>query len=153
MFPMKIAHLFRRGLLRYMILDLINESPLHGYEIMKHFHDEFNGMYQPSSGSIYPILQSFEEQGYVNVKEINGKKVYSITPKGKAFLNTMESKFQERIEHLETFISKRQGLHKEVRNLAGLLMMNYPDLTDKQASEIEKIFKETRRKISEVIFA
>ena len=149
---MKIARFFRRGLLRYMVLDLINESPLHGYEVIKHFQDEFNGLYQPSSGSIYPILQSFEEQGYINLEETDGKKVYSITPKGKAFLNTMESKFQERIERMETFISKRKGLHKEMRNLAGLLMMNYPDLTEKQSSEIEKIIKETRKKISEVIF-
>ena len=74
MFPMKIARFFRRGLLRYMMLDLINERPIHGYEIMKHFQHEFNGMYQPSSGAIYPILQAFEKQGYVNVEEINGKK-------------------------------------------------------------------------------
>jgi DNA-binding PadR family transcriptional regulator len=152
MFPMKIARFFRRGLLRYMILDLINEGPLHGYEIMKHFQDEFNGLYQPSSGSTYPILQAFDEQGYVNVEEMDGKKVYSITPKGKEFLKTKESEFQKRIERMETFISKRKGLHKEMRNLAGLLMMNYPDLTEKQSSEIEKIIKETRRKISEVVF-
>lgn len=135
-----------------MILDLINESPMHGYEVIKHFQNEFNGLYQPSSGSIYPILQSFEEQGYVNLEEMDGKKVYSITPKGKVFLNTLESKFHERIERVETFIRKRKGLHKEMRNLAGLLMMNYPDLTDKQSSEIEKIIKETRKKISEVVF-
>jgi DNA-binding PadR family transcriptional regulator len=152
MFPMKIARLFRRGLLRYRVLGLINERPLHGYEIMKHFQDEFNGLYQPSPGSIYPILQSFDEQGHVNAEEIDGKKVYSITPQGKAFLNTLDSKFQERSEHLDTFINKRRGLHKEVRNLADLFLLNYPDLTDEQASEIETIFTETRRKISEVLF-
>jgi len=135
-----------------MILDLINEGPLHGYEIMKHFQDEFNGLYQPSSGSTYPILQAFDEQGYVIVEETDGKKVYSITPKGKELLKTKESGFQKRIEHMETFISKRRGLHKELRNLAGLLMINYPDLTEKQSSEIEKIIKETRRKVSEVVF-
>ena len=152
MFPMKIARFFRRGLLRYMMLKLINERPIHGYEIMKHFQDEFNGLYQPSSGAIYPILQAFEEQGYVSVEEMDGKKVYSITLKGKEFLKTKESGFQKRIEHMETFISKRRGLHKELRNLAGLLMMNYSDLTEKQSSEIEIIIKETRRKVSEVIF-
>lgn len=152
MFPMKIARFFRRGLLRYMMLKLINERPIHGYEIMKRFQDEFNGLYQPSSGAIYPILQAFEEQGYVNVEEMDGKKVYSITSKGKEFLKTKENGFQKRIEQMETFISKRRGLHKEMRSLAGLLMMNYPDLTEKQSSEIEKIIKETRRKISEVIF-
>jgi DNA-binding PadR family transcriptional regulator len=56
-----------------MILDLINEGPLHGYEIMKHFQDEFNGLYQPSSGSTYPILQAFDEQGYVNVEKSSSK--------------------------------------------------------------------------------
>jgi DNA-binding PadR family transcriptional regulator len=135
-----------------MMLKLINERPIHGYDVMKHFQEEFDGLYQPSSGAIYPILQAFEEQGYVNVEEMVGKKVYSITPKGKEFLKTKESGFQKRIEQMETFISKRRGLHKELRNLAGLLMMNYPDLTEEQSSEIEKIIKETRRKISEVIF-
>ena len=135
-----------------MMLKLINEGPIHGYDIMKHFQEKFDGLYQPSSGAIYPILQSFEEHGYVNVDEMDGKKVYSITPKGKESLKTKESGFQKRIEQMETFINKRRGLHKELRNLAGLLRMNYPDLTEKQSAEIEKIIKETRRKISEIIF-
>jgi DNA-binding PadR family transcriptional regulator len=153
MFPMKIARFLQRGLLRYLILKLINEGPRHGYEIMRHFQDEFNGLYQPSPGAIYPILQAFEERGYVNGEEIEGKKVYSITPKGKEVLAAREARFQQRIERMEAFMSKRRGLHKEIRQLAGLLMTSFPDLTDEQSTEIETILKDTRRKISEVLFA
>jgi DNA-binding PadR family transcriptional regulator len=153
MFPMKIARFFQRGLLRYLTLKLINERPRHGYEIMRHFQDEFNGLYQPSSGAIYPILQAFEERGYINGEEVEGKKVYSITPKGKEVLVTRQARFQQRVERMEAFMRQRRGLHQEARQLTGLLMTNYPDLTDEQSSEIEKILKDTRRKISEVLFA
>ncbi len=153
MFPMKIPRLFQRGLLRYLILELIAEKPRHGYEIIRHFQDEFNGLYQPSPGTIYPMLQAFEERGYVQGEEAEGKKVYAITLKGREVLATREARFQKRVERMEAFMRKRRGLHQEARQLAGLLMTSYPDLTDTQSAEIEQILKDTRRRIAEVLFA
>ena len=75
---------FERGDIKYLILDLLNEKPSHGYEIIKELESRFCGFYTPSPGSVYPTLQMLEELGWVISEEKDGKKVYKITEKGKA---------------------------------------------------------------------
>src|SRR5258708_3593904 len=41
------------------------------------------GVYAPSPGTIYPRLARLEEDGLVTHEEVDGKKVYSITDKGR----------------------------------------------------------------------
>ncbi|MFQ5690411.1 MAG: PadR family transcriptional regulator [Gemmatimonadota bacterium] len=76
----------RRGDLKYVILGLLDEEPMHGYEIMRRLEEESGGCYSPSPGSVYPTLQMLEDQGYVVSEQKEGKKVYRITEEGKAFL-------------------------------------------------------------------
>ncbi len=59
---------------------------MHGYEMMKALEEKSGGFYVPSAGSIYPTLQMLEDRGLVTVAEAEGKKVYSITDTGRAFL-------------------------------------------------------------------
>ena len=59
---------------------------MHGYEMMKALEEKSGGFYTPSAGSIYPTLQMLEDRGFVTVKEVEGKKVYSITDTGRGLL-------------------------------------------------------------------
>jgi DNA-binding PadR family transcriptional regulator len=78
---------FGRGDMKYALLELLQERPMHGYEMMKALEERSYGFYTPSAGSIYPTLQMLEDRGLVAVADVEGKKVYSITEEGKAFLN------------------------------------------------------------------
>jgi len=78
---------FESGEVKYVILRLLEEKPRHGYEIMKALEERLGGWYSPSPGTVYPTLQLLEDQGYVRAVETEGKKVYHITPEGKAFLH------------------------------------------------------------------
>jgi DNA-binding PadR family transcriptional regulator len=80
--------LFEQGDLRFVILQLLAEKPRHGYEIIKAMEDRFGGMYSPSPGVIYPTLTLLEELGYAQVAapEQSGKKLYTVTEAGRAFL-------------------------------------------------------------------
>ncbi|GCF08036.1 PadR family transcriptional regulator [Dictyobacter arantiisoli] len=77
---------FGRGDVKYALLELLQERPMHGYEMMKSLEERSGGFYVPSPGTIYPTLQLLEDRGLVAVNEAEGKKVYSITEAGKAFL-------------------------------------------------------------------
>jgi DNA-binding PadR family transcriptional regulator len=77
---------FGRGDLKYVILDLLQEEPRHGYDIIRVLEERFHGMYSPSPGSVYPTLQLLEDQGYVTSTQQDGKRVYSITDAGRSFL-------------------------------------------------------------------
>src|SRR5438045_8953860 len=77
---------FGRGDMKYALLELLQERPMHGYEMMKALEERSGGFYVPSAGSIYPTLQMLEDRGLVTVVEADGKKVYTITDTGRALL-------------------------------------------------------------------
>ena len=79
-----MSPVFRHGRLRLYLLKLLDEAPRHGYEVIRLLQDRFMGIYAPSPGTIYPRLARLEEDGLVTHEEVDGKKVYSITEKGRA---------------------------------------------------------------------
>lgn len=72
--------------LQLVILALLAEKPAHGYELIKIIEERSEGFYTPSPGVIYPALTYLEEVGYTSVAQDGGRKLYSITPQGEAYL-------------------------------------------------------------------
>jgi DNA-binding PadR family transcriptional regulator len=77
---------YGRGNVKFAILDLLKEKPRHGYDIIREMEERSGGAYSPSPGVIYPTLQALEDQDFVKSVEQDGKKVYSITEGGLAYL-------------------------------------------------------------------
>lgn len=79
-----MAPVFSHGDLRLYLLNLLDEGPRHGYDIMQALADRTGGTYTPSAGTIYPRLSKLEEEGLVT-KRVDGRKtVYEITDAGRA---------------------------------------------------------------------
>jgi DNA-binding PadR family transcriptional regulator len=75
---------FSHGDLRLYLLNLLDEGPRHGYDIMQALSDRTGGTYTPSAGTVYPRLAKLEEEGLVT-KSVDGRKtVYEITDAGRA---------------------------------------------------------------------
>jgi len=142
---------FRKGVLQYLILNTLIEKPMHGYEIMRSMSEDFGGFYRPSAGATYPILQNLEDEGYIIGKDEDGKRVYSIAPKGSQYLKENEEKFKAMIDKRKSFFDERKELNRELRNLGSLVMTNYHDLTPEKSKEIAQIIKDARRKIDDII--
>lgn len=83
---MRARRMLAQGDLRLIALALIAEQPRHGYEIIKVLEDKTAGWYSPSPGIVYPTLTFLEETGYVTAQAEGAKKLYSITPEGRAHL-------------------------------------------------------------------
>lgn len=86
---------FGRGDVKYALLELLQERPMHGYEMMKALEERSGGFYAPSAGTIYPTLQLLEDRSLVTVLEEGGKKIYSITEAGRTFLNERQKEDEE----------------------------------------------------------
>ena len=86
-----MSTIFGHGRLRLYLLKMLDESPRHGYEIISLLRDRFLGVYSPSPGTIYPRLARLEEEGLVTHTEEGGRKVYSLTDKGREELRERES--------------------------------------------------------------
>lgn len=74
----------RRGSIRLLVLSALTERPMHGYEIIGVLEERSGGRWRPSAGSVYPTLQSFEDEGLVTSEEVEGKRVYALTEAGRA---------------------------------------------------------------------
>ena len=73
-----------RGDVRAAILLLLAEQPRHGYEILTEISDRSDGRWQPSPGSIYPVLKRLARDGLVQPEHENGKRIFSLTDEGRA---------------------------------------------------------------------
>lgn len=96
-----MGRFFDHGDLRLVVLKLIADKPSHGYELIKAIETAAGGAYTPSPGVVYPTLTLLEELGYVVASEAGGgKKLYTITPEGEAFLVSNEQPVRSLFERM-----------------------------------------------------
>lgn len=74
----------RRGDIRRAVLSVLVEEPAHGYEVMRRLEARSGGMWRPSPGSVYPLLQMLEDEGLVRSEAKDGTRVYELTDAGRA---------------------------------------------------------------------
>ncbi len=101
--------IFERGDLKFVILRLISRQPMHGYEVMKALEEESKGYYRPSPGSVYPTLQMLDDEGYLTVEEKDGRKIYTITDEGMAYLGDNEDVVNDVFDRVENFTDRFFG--------------------------------------------
>jgi DNA-binding PadR family transcriptional regulator len=80
------VRMFDSGALRLVVLGLVAEEPRHGYDIIRHLKNRFQGSYSPSPGAIYPLLKSLREVGFVTVSVDGKKRLFTITGAGRDWL-------------------------------------------------------------------
>ncbi len=84
-----------RGDVRAAILLLLAEQPRHGYEILTELADRSDGQWQPSPGSIYPVLKRLARDGLVEPAQQDGKRVFTLTDEGAAVVEQERSAWGE----------------------------------------------------------
>jgi len=139
------SRFFEKGDLKYVILDLVKDKPAHGYEIIRALEDRFHGFYSPSAGSVYPTLQLLEDMGYVTSSEQDGKKVYTITDAGKAFLKEKGETMDKIKAHMHDWCGS--GSHEEIREI----MHEMGHLAKSVARKAHKLDKAQLLRIKEII--
>jgi len=73
-----------RGLLRHIIPRLLRNKEMTGTDIMQRLGDLSDGEWNPSPGTIYPMLSSLEEDGVIEAASTEGRsKTYRLTEEGK----------------------------------------------------------------------
>jgi len=81
-----------KGLLDLIVLQFLNGTPMHGYQIITRIRKTFGVYFGPST--IYPLLGTLEKKGYVksewNMSNERPRKVYMLTTEGQNLLNFTE---------------------------------------------------------------
>jgi DNA-binding PadR family transcriptional regulator len=76
--------------LKYGVLGLLKEEPLHGYEVRNRFEAMLGGTWEVNIGQVYTTLQRLERDGLVRPvghRGDRGKQSYEISPEGQEALN------------------------------------------------------------------
>jgi DNA-binding PadR family transcriptional regulator len=96
--------------LQLVILALLADKPAHGYELMKAISEYSSGFYTPSPGVIYPALMYLHEIGYAKVDLDGTRKLYGLTPEGKAHLDANRASANGILEMLSRIGGRMQDV-------------------------------------------
>lgn len=147
---------FQRGDLKYVVLSLLEEKPMYGYEIIQALEGQSHGFYKPSPGVVYPTLQMLEEMGYATSEDRDGRKVYTITEEGRAFLKERGDFAGEVKEHIRRHWNRKDHAAFEdiFAEMAGIGMMLRPrmrNMDEETLKNIRDILSRTRLEIRAIL--
>ena len=90
---MKSRAQYRKGCARTLVLKVLSERPMYGYEIATMLAQRSENIFSLGQGTLYPLLYSLEKKGLIcvhkKIKDKNdGRKrlYYKLTKKGKLSL-------------------------------------------------------------------
>lgn len=87
----------------YILLNML--SPIHGYGIMQKVDEMTDGRVKVGAGTLYALLSRFEKEDIVRkTKEIDSKKNYIITKKGKDILSREHKRLKQLVSDGELII-------------------------------------------------
>jgi DNA-binding PadR family transcriptional regulator len=130
-----MSPVFGHGRLRLYLLKLLDESPRHGYDVIRELEDRFMGLYTPSAGTVYPRLARLESEGLVTHEVSEGRKVYRITDAGRGELH-------ERAGELDDLEAEIAG---SVRDLATEIRTEVRGSVKDLRAELRAAAKDMRR--------
>jgi DNA-binding PadR family transcriptional regulator len=136
----------RRGDIKFHLLEILKETPRHGYEIIIELEKQSGG-YRPSPGSVYPTLQMLEEGGYLTSEQIDGKKVYTITEEGLKLLKERgETRFEANPKMAQAF-----EIRKSLTKLGAAVIDGVRDGDEETVKRISEIVNKARRDVYSIL--
>lgn len=95
---MKIDKSFITGSTGMLILSLLDEKEMYGYEMIDTLEKRSDSAFSLKAGTLYPLLHSLEQSGYVSSREADAdgrtRKYYAITKDGRKFLKNKKEEWK-----------------------------------------------------------
>jgi DNA-binding PadR family transcriptional regulator len=138
---------FRHGELHLVVLALLEERPMHGYELMGELARLFGPAYRPSAGTIYPALEGLQAEGLVDGHDDGGRRILELTAAGSAalarrveVLDALEVRTGVRLRNRPGVEASLARLAARVQAVAALVDAEVLDaVLDAAATEIEDL--------------
>ena len=142
---------FQHGEVRAAVLILLDEEPMHGYQLIQKIEERSGGVWQPSPGSVYPVLQQLEDEGLVRIEQTEGRKVASLTEAGRTYVedkraeleaawNTGSANVDERVTEIRNLFALYKQIAAAAKQIARVG-------TVRQIAESKNLLNDTRRRL------
>ena len=140
---------FRHGELPLVLIALLAERPMHGYDLMAELGRLFAPHYRPSPGSVYPAVEALEAEGLIAPRGDEGPRVYVVTLSGEEALE----KRRDALADLELRTGVRVGqrgtvdaaLERFAARVRGLAARLEPDALERALSRTIKDIEQTAK--------
>jgi DNA-binding PadR family transcriptional regulator len=147
---------FERGGIKFVILDLIKEQPRHGYDLIRELEERSGGFYSPSPGVVYPALQALEDQDLIrSTTEEGGKRIYSITEQGLAYLEEHKEQAGRHRDRMEACFRGGEGWNgmRELGWFTADVARSFKRMAEDpdKLKEIRDVLREAKTKIEEIV--
>lgn len=92
-----------------LILSLLSENDMYGYQITAELARRSEDTFKLKAGTLYPLLHSLEEKGYIRSYEIEAdsgkvRKYYNLTAEGHSGLNEKTSEWKQYTEAVNSVL-------------------------------------------------
>ncbi|MGW5224155.1 PadR family transcriptional regulator [Nocardia niigatensis] len=142
----------RRGDVRAAILLLLQERPMHGYELIQQIRERSEDVWRPSPGSIYPALAQLEDEGLVLIEKVSGRKTAKLTESGVEYVEANRADLGDPWQEVKDGVGD-QAL--DLRGLVGQLMGAVAQVaavgTQEQAAKAAEVLTEARRSLYRIL--
>ena len=140
----------RRASIRPAILALLLERPMHGYEMIQELERRTGGIWRPSPGSVYPMLQLLEDGGLIVAEESEGRRRFRLTDAGRAEAEqaTHQPPWQE---YTDDNVSQAQEFRDAAFGIMNALRQVGFAGTEQQRAQALTVLTETKRKLYAIL--
>ena len=90
---------------QFLMLLQLKEGPRYGYEMLKALKEQFKGVWEPKTGTIYPALRSLEARDFVKTDVRDNKDFYSLTEKGEELLKLIGERLEKDLKFADRYYS------------------------------------------------
>ncbi|HVN13906.1 MAG TPA: PadR family transcriptional regulator [Kineosporiaceae bacterium] len=141
-----------RGNVRAAILALLAEEPRHGYSIMTELSERSGGLWRPSPGSVYPVLQQLQDEGLVTSTDSDGRKVFDLTAEGRRYVEDHADELRQPGEVADHGPRQRaQALMRATFALGAAVQQVARFADDEQATQALGVLEEARRAMYRIL--
>jgi DNA-binding PadR family transcriptional regulator len=94
-----------------VILALLRDRPMYGYEILMTLSERGNGEFQFKQGTLYPVLYRLEREGWIRAKwetppKGKKRKVYCLTAEGKKELYCRSGQWSQFVKAVNSLLKE-----------------------------------------------
>jgi len=139
------------GALRAAVLTLLEDSPRHAYQVITELAERSGGLWRPSPGSVYPLLSQLVDEGLVSAEEVDGRRRYSLTEAGTAWVEKHRARIREAVSDAVGPQEAREKLMPRLHEVMGALRQALDVATPAQQEQLADLLVECRRRIYQIL--
>ena len=151
--PQRRGHRARRGDVRAAALALLAERPVNGYQIIQEIGERSGGVWRPSPGSVYPVLQQLQDEGLIQAEAgETGHRAYVLTDSGREYAAAHPDELRA---PWDVVAGGAGGAAIETRALMGQLAMAAFQVasagTDAQQAQARQVLADSRKALYRIL--